>query len=258
VDLAREHQLSTNTAPARAQVRLLDLAAVDADLDRLAHRRRTLPEAATAEALLSRIASVTDFVVAAETELSDLARAQTKAETDVEQVRVRTARDRELLDSGRVGSAKELANLTHEVESLIRRQSDLEEIELEAMEQVEQAERHRNGLVVERVALATELEQVGETRDRILAEIAAAEKAALADKEMIITELPADLVAIYSKSREQHGGVGAARLHHGRCEGCQLELTRSDIERIRTAAPDEVLRCEECRRILVRTYESGI
>ena len=35
-------------------------------------------------------------------------------------------------------------------------------------------------------------------------------------------------------------------------------LTPIDIGRIRDAAPDTVLRCEECRRILVRTPESGL
>ncbi|MEI7780028.1 MAG: C4-type zinc ribbon domain-containing protein [Actinomycetes bacterium] len=258
MDLAREHELSTSSANPQAQIRLLDLAAFDADLDRLAHRRRTLPEIAAADVIAGRVAGLNDLIVAAETELSDLTRAQSKAEADVEQVRLRSAKDRELLDSGRVGSAKELANLTHEVESLGRRQGDLEELELEAMERAEEADRHRATLAAERSGLVVELETVVAARDAGLAEIAAAAHATQNQRDQLAAELPADLLAIYTKSREQHGGVGAARLHRGRCEGCQLELTRADIERIRSAAADEVLRCEECRRILVRTEESGL
>ena len=70
--------------------------------------------------------------------------------------------------------------------------------------------------------------------------------------------MPGDLIALYEKVREQNGGVGAARLHQRRCEGCRLELNTIDIGRFRAAADDEVLRCEECRRILVRTPDSGL
>ena len=47
-------------------------------------------------------------------------------------------------------------------------------------------------------------------------------------------------------------------LRAGRCEGCRLELSGSERSRVKAAAPDEVIRCEECRRILVRTNESGL
>ncbi|MGI9007232.1 MAG: zinc ribbon domain-containing protein [Streptosporangiaceae bacterium] len=58
--------------------------------------------------------------------------------------------------------------------------------------------------------------------------------------------------------RAQHGGVGAAALHQRRCQGCHLTLNTVDVNTIRAAPPDEVLRCEECRRILVRTPDSGL
>ena len=72
------------------------------------------------------------------------------------------------------------------------------------------------------------------------------------------TGLPDDLVALYEKVRTSSSGVGAAALHQGRCEGCHLQLNTTDINRIREADEDEVLRCEECRRILVRTATSGL
>jgi uncharacterized protein len=74
----------------------------------------------------------------------------------------------------------------------------------------------------------------------------------------VTSEEPADLLTLYDKLREQHGGLGAAALIRGSCQGCNLSLNSSDLAAIRAAAPDEVLRCEECRRILVRTPESGI
>ena len=69
--------------------------------------------------------------------------------------------------------------------------------------------------------------------------------------------LPDDLLALYERLREQKG-VGAALLRARQCGGCQLTLDSSEISRIRSAPADEVIRCEECQRILVRTSESGL
>ena len=113
------------------QLRLLDLQALDARLDLIAHKRRSLPQLATIAELEGRVAALRDRIVAGETEVDDLERGQAKAESDVELVRSRAAKDQELLASGRVGSAKDLENLQHEVASLARRQGDLEEVELE-------------------------------------------------------------------------------------------------------------------------------
>lgn len=240
------------------QLRLLDLQTVDAKVDLLTHRRRTLPELATIAELESRIAVLRDRTVAAETEASDLRRAQNKAELDVEQVRRRAERDTELLDSGRVGSAKELENLQHEVASLARRQAELEEVELEIMERVEDAGAELTRLVAERTELQAALDAAVETRDASYADIDGELAWARAERDRLAPGIPADLMTLYDKLRTDNGGVGAARLYQGRCEGCRMQLTPVDLARIRDAAADAVVRCEECRRILVRTPESGL
>jgi len=74
----------------------------------------------------------------------------------------------------------------------------------------------------------------------------------------LLPRIADDLLGLYDKIRAGSGGVGAAALHRGRCEGCHLELTNADLNALRAASPDEVVRCEECRRILVRTAESGL
>jgi len=240
------------------QWRLLDLQAFDARLDLLAHRRRTLPEHAAADDLSARLAKVRDLLVAAQTEASDIAREQTKAEADVDQVRARAERDQKRLDTGQVGSPKELESLQHEIESLARRQSDLEDTVLEIMERLESAQARVAELTAERERLQAELAETEQRRDAQCAEIDSEVDSVRAERATLAGGLPADLVALYEKVRDQHGGVGAAALHQRRCEGCRLELSPTDIQRIRSAAEDAVLRCEECRRILVRTSESGL
>ncbi|MFP5335767.1 MAG: zinc ribbon domain-containing protein [Actinomycetes bacterium] len=244
------------TAPVADQRRLLDVQALDTRLAQLAHRRRTLPEHAELEALEQRRRTVADQLVAARTILSDVRRELAKAEADVEQVRQRAARDRAHLDSGR-GSAKDLQGLQHELESLTRRQSTLEDAELEVMERLEQAEAAEQALEAEREALDRAHAALVERRDAAVAQIDAETERVGGERAGAAQGLDAGLVALYDKVREQQAGVGAAALKGRRCEGCRLELTPTELQRIRTAPEDEVLRCEECRRILVRLPESG-
>jgi uncharacterized protein len=240
------------------QLRLLDVQALDADLDRLVHRRRTLPEIAQIEELQDRHVRLADDIVLVETEDGDLGREQSKVDADVEQVRSRMERDQQRLDAGQVGSPRELENLQSEIESLKRRQADLEDVELEVMERREAVQTRRDELVREREQVGLDLTSAEQRRDETWAEIDAETEKASAQRRELAATLDGALLALYEKVRSASGGVGAAALHRGQCQGCHLQLNTTDLNRIRAADPDEVLRCEECRRILVRTADSGL
>jgi len=245
-------------ASPEAQLRLLELADLDADLGRLEHRRQGLPEHAELERLDQRDAQLRDTAAGLEAEQGDLKRAQAKAEADVDQVRTRIDRDRKRLDAGQVASPRELENLQSEIVSLARRQSDLEEIVLDVMERQETAQGRREAALAERQEIAAAREVVAARRDAALAEIAEQAGKSADRRASVAAQEPPELLALYERMREQHGGVGAAALRRGRCEGCHLSLNTVDLNTIRAADPDEVVRCEECRRILVRTPESGL
>lgn len=230
---------------------------LDSRLDQLAHRRHSLPEVAEIEHASHTRRELTDRIAITEAELSDLSRDQRKADADVEQVRARRARDRERLDRGEVGSPKELAGLQHEVESLTRRLSNLEDVELEVMERVEATEAALTDLRQRSAETTDRLASLEKVRDAAFDDIDAEAARAVAEREQAAATLPADLQRLYTRLREQYGGVGVAALKHRRCTGCQLQLTAADLSRLSASPADEVLRCEECGRILVRTDSSG-
>jgi predicted nucleic acid-binding Zn-ribbon protein len=244
-------------ASVEAQLRLLELADLDAELSRLDHRRRSLPELEEYQRIEARDAGLRDELAALEAAESDLRREQAKAEADVDQVRSRIERDRTRLDAGQVSSPRELENLQSEIASLARRQSDLEEIVLDVMERQEAAELRRNTLTQEEGALARQRDEVAARRDVALGEISEQEEKAGSLRASVAADVPGDLLDLYGKLRAQHG-VGAAALRRGRCEGCHLSLNTVELAHLRAAPPDEVLRCDECRRILVRTPDSGL
>ncbi|WP_432521501.1 zinc ribbon domain-containing protein [Kineococcus sp. SYSU DK006] len=244
-------------APAIDQQRLLDLQAVDTRLAQLAHRRATLPELKELAGLEAERRRTADVLVAARTLVGDVERQVAKAEADVAQVRDRAARNTQRLEKG-VGSAKDLQGLQHELESLARRQGVLEDEQLAVMERLEQVQFAAAELATTDGELAEQIAEVTARRDAALAEVAAEETAVLARRQAIAMGVDDALVALYEKVRAPRGGVGAAALRARRCEGCRLELNASDIAALRAAASDEVLFCEECGRILVRTDESGL
>ncbi|HEX5288983.1 MAG TPA: C4-type zinc ribbon domain-containing protein [Streptosporangiaceae bacterium] len=241
-----------------AQLRLLELAEIDAELTRLEHRRRGLPEHAELSRLEQRDRELRDELAVLQAQEGDLRREQAKAEADVEQVRTRIDRDRARLDAGQVSSPRELENLQSEIESLHRRQSDLEEVVLDVMERQETTGSRLQAAGAEREQVGADAGVAITSRDAALAEIGEQAGKAADRRAAVLVDEPAELVDLYERLRVQHGGVGAAALRRGRCEGCHLSLNTVDLNAIRAAAADEVLRCEECRRILVRTDESGL
>ncbi|WEV29959.1 C4-type zinc ribbon domain-containing protein [Streptomyces sp. 71268] len=246
-----------NAAPAD-QIRLLDVQALDVRLSQLAHKRASLPEHAEIETLNADLTQLRDLLVAAQTEESDTAREQTKAEQDVDQVRQRAARDQKRLDSGAVTSPKDLENLQSEIASLARRQGTLEDVVLEIMERRESAQARAAELTEQVAAVEAKVVDATARRDAATESLDAEIATATKEREVVAGSIPADLLKLYEKLRTQQGGVGAARLYQRRCEGCRLELNITEINEVKAAKPDEVVRCENCRRILVRTPESGL
>ena len=244
-------------AESARQQRLLDLQAIDTRLGQIAHARTHLPQLAELADLGGKAGLLDDQLIRFRTELDDIAREVRKADADVQQVRDRAARDQARLDAG-TGSAKDLQAISHELTSLARRQAELEEVELEVMERAESIESDIAELDRGRGELGERIAALEASRDDRLAELDGEAAIVGPPREELAREVGDDLLALYEKIRTSSGGTGAAALRQRRCGGCQLELNPVEINRIRTAAEDEVVRCEECRRILVRTPESGL
>lgn len=254
---ARGGEPPLNADPA-AQQRLLDLQAIDLELDQLAHRRNHLPEIAELDALAADHMKIRDAEVTVTTEIADLEREQRRADADVEQVRQRKDRDQRRLDTGQVSSPKELESLQSEIASLVRRQGALEEAELEIMERLEEATRRSSQLAADRQEIGRRAQEVQRVRDAAWAEIDDSQQSSHRHRETVVADIPDDLLALYEKIRADRGGVGAVEIRQRRCEGCRITIDPADLAKIRVAAPDAVVRCEECRRIQVRTAESGL
>jgi predicted nucleic acid-binding Zn-ribbon protein len=245
------------TAAAQDQWRLLDVQGHDTRLAQIRHRQHSLPEHAELTALAKQLAEADSELIRARTAATDIGRELAKAEVDVEQVRTRAARNQQRLDSGQ-GAAKELEALQHELKSLAARQSVLEDAELEVMERQEAAEAALTAATAEKARIEEQIGVVTKRRDDALAILEAEREQEQAAREQAAGGIPNALITLYERIRENSGGVGAAKLYQQRCEGCRLPIPPNDLNKIRGASVDEVIRCEECGRILVRTADSGL
>ncbi len=175
----------------------------------------------------------------------------TKAEADVEQVRGRAQRDQARVDSGGV-SVKDVQAISSELESLAKRQSVLEDAELEVMERVEALEAELAEVTAAHEAAAARSAAAEAELAGALAELDAEATRVASERAQRVDGLDAGLVTLYEKVRERSGGLGVAVLRGHRCEGCRLELNPSELAKITATPPEQIVRCEECGRILVR------
>lgn len=242
-----------NATPAD-QLRLVEIAELDARIRRSDSARKNPPQAARVKELLAQRQALTQELTARLGTRDDLRIELSRIESDVAVVDARSARDAERLAAS--SNPKEAQGLESELASLARRKSDLEDAELEVMERLERADAavaEQEALIAETNAQGAELSAEAK---RIVAEATAAVEAAARDRAAVAGSVPADLLALYEKLSSR--GAGAALLRARTCEWCHMVLSGTDLAVIRQAPDDEVLTCPECGSILVRTGESGL
>jgi predicted nucleic acid-binding Zn-ribbon protein len=239
------------------QLRLLEVQELDSRTAQLRHQRRTLPVLERIAALEKERLGIVDQLRDARIAVDDLTLEQKRADADVEQVKARRQRDRDRMDAGLVTNPKDLERMQSELVSLERRITTLEDAELEIMEKLEEAQQLHDGLETRVADLDADLAGLIVERDEAWAGMDAGLADVAARRGPAVDGMPEDLMKLYERLREDKG-VGAAELRARRCGGCQLTLDNAELARVKALPEDEVVRCEECSRILVRTAESGL
>ena len=237
------------------QRRLLELQALDSTLNKLTRQAtaaRTNPELGSVGA---RVAEVDGELVRAATELGDLERELKRSEDEVQSVTARLERDAKRLNSG-TGTSKDLTALQHEIASLTKRRSDLEDVQLEAMERVETTREVHAAVRARTEQVRAELRGLEGARDAELAEVGVRRDEVGAERAELAATFDAGLLGMYERILAKRG-VGAARLVHGTSEGSGMQLSPGDLADISRAAPDDVVLCPDSGCILVRTGEEG-
>lgn len=237
-------------ADAAQQRSLLELAELDAGLTRLAHRFAHLPEQQRLDEVAAEHRAAADRLAALGIALEDVDAQVTRFESEIDGVRQREDRDRRLLDSGSV-NPKQLEELQHELETLERRQASLEDSLLEVLERREQLAADQAAEKMKVAALQLDSDAARGVRDEAAGQIEQQRAERIQRRGELMAALDGELAELYERQRAA-AGAGAGRLLGRRCGACRIELDRGELARISAAPEDEVLRCPECRAILLR------
>ena len=238
-------------ASASDQRQILDIAAFDQRTTALNHKAQVLAEHALLASLTTKSHNARDLRIGAQTELSDVKREFLRAEADVEQIVSRITRDEARLNGGSA-SPKELEQLQHEVGTLGVRRAELEEVELEVMIRIDEINSRITELTAQEAAFAAEITDLEIRKENALAAFNTELESIATERAATLSTVPPDFIALYEKIRTSNNGTGAAALIAGTCNGCHLSINAVELKRIADLAEDEVIRCEECRCILVR------
>lgn len=236
------------------QRRLLDLAELDTAIARADHARRNPSQAARVQELIAQRQVQTAELSRLLGERDDAQTELKRLESDVAIVEARAARDVERLAT--TSNPKDAQGLEHEIASLAKRKSDLEDAELVIMERLEEADA---AVAAQEALIATtndEGARLSAEGKEAVAEATAQYEQATRDRAAVAQSIAADLLAQYERIAAR--GVGAGLLTRRTCGGCHMVLAGSDLHTLAEAADDDVVMCPECGCILVRTDESGL
>lgn len=226
---------------------LLDLQAVDSDLDHLLDRRANLPELEAYRAAHEQLSGIEQqlSVVTARTRQIDLASDKSDGELGLEEDKAH--REEQRLYAGGL-SARDAQHLRAGVEMLRRRISRREDELLALLEEREELEASGSELEGERDAVAAEKGRIEEVVSASWKEIDDDVARLEARKVEIVALIDPELMHLYEEIRPSKEGVGVARLGEGVCGGCHLALSAAEqIQAAKSFPP----RCMHCRRILV-------
>ena len=230
-------------------LRLLELQNEDTAIARLQTRRASLPEAARLTELNEILAELNADLEIARKQHEEVHREYNRLEGEIATVDAKTSKEEQRLYSGGVSNPKELSALQAEIEMLKRKKASLEDGLLEVMLQRDQAAETSSNLEIERSTAAAESDELGVKVRALTGDIDAELSDHQRARDELAAGIPGDLLALYDKIRDARGGIGAAALQAGTCQGCHTKLAAKEAERIR--AERGLQRCDNCRRILV-------
>ncbi|MDQ3955671.1 MAG: C4-type zinc ribbon domain-containing protein [Actinomycetota bacterium] len=228
---------------------LLEVQTHDSAIARLNHRKSTLPEARRLAEISGQLAELQADLEIAGKQFDELRREQDRIEGEIQILDQKTQREESRLFSGGVSSPKELSALQAEVAMLKKKRGEIDDTLLEIMVQKDDAASTQARLRAEHDEATKERESLSRTVEELSSDIDKELGEHLREREAVAAEVSEGLLSTYEKIRDQKGGIGAAALRGGTCEGCHTQLPAREVEEIKSQGG--VHRCDNCRRILV-------
>ena len=231
--------------------RLLAVQDLDTTIMQLEHRRAALAESSGLAAVEDQLASLQAARDDASARRAVIAATQKDLEEQIAVVSERGSSIEKRMYAATGSSGRELQAMNEEVRHLTQRRAELEELELVAMLEQDPIDEELDALRERLVPLELQAAELRRQVAESQVEIDGALSEAMRSRAAEAAHLPSALADRYETLRAHLKGTGAARLVGSHCDGCHLELSSAEVEKIRALPPGDVATCEQCGRILV-------
>ena len=170
------------------------------------------------------------------------------AEENVKQQRIKIERSQAALYGGKISNPKELQDLQHESEALRKYLVTLEDLQLEAMLEMDEAASQlaeaQTSFAVTEDQFSAKKEVLARERSELIHDLEVNES----ERTAALSNIEAPVVRQYEKFRKQKNGIAVARIVDKTCAACGSTLTASTYSSAKI--PTTLTRCDACGRIL--------
>ena len=231
------------------QKRLLELVDLDLSLVRNAGDRSKLLSATAISEASEKALALSDRLIDARNRVGDLELELKRSENDLELVENRIEKDNQRLTS--TTSAKDAQGIEHELTTLAKRKSELEDAELGIMEVLETVRAELSEAENAKAAAEQELAALRSALDTNTSALDSARAELSSKRSALVGLIEPELAVAYQRKADRNVAVG--KLVGRECGACRLSITATNLEEILALPADEIAECPNCQAYLVRS-----
>ena len=231
-------------------VPLLELQAADTMADQLRHRRSNLPEREQLQASKNDLIRWDQSLQTIRRRLDELSAQIDEAEHRSHEIDTKKTRLQSQLKT--IIAPREAEALQAEIATLDRERSELDDIELVALEEQSRLDDEMRALLGQEEHLRAAFLGADAALSVAQADIDG-ELARIAQRLQGLRDaVDPKVLKMYDRIRQNHV-VAAGGLSGSRCDGCHLDLSAAEIDEVRATAAraDGIADCPHCGRLLV-------
>lgn len=235
-------------ASPQEQSALLQLAEIDSELARLRRAVDAATDATATQPLRNQQREMASRLIDARSQLEALQLEAKRAQEDLDLVEQRIIKDQQLLAG--TSSTKDAQGIQHELDTLQRRKSELEDVQLALLDRIELAEQANLAVAAEKNDVDQRLSAAVSQAESELLKARSGLDLIAARRAQHCSSLRPELFEFYEKKAKR--GVVAARLLGRECGACHMTIGATALAEIAELPADDIATCTECQAVLIR------
>lgn len=235
-------------ASTNQQADLLSLANLDLEISRTRVSLANLTSGAAFSELRQSQREAASNLIELRNSLDSVELDLKRAESDLELVEQRIAKDKIRLNQ--TSSPKDAQGIQSELDTLAKRKSELEDLELAVLERKEEAEAAYRTALGDKQSIDEELSSKETANEAEVMKLRSGLDLIVNQRAQQSTRIEGELLSLYEKKASR--GVAVGRLLGTECGACRMTIGATSLAEIKSTPLDEIATCPDCQAILIR------